>query len=105
VILRTYQAVFESVTCILPGTAPAFLFWPGLGLSPLSITVLLLLSATNGPALAKSDWGSVATAIADVFRNNGISVGRNLAKILKIFEEIDEAKSRGLFKGPSRLMS
>jgi hypothetical protein len=39
---------------------------------------------------------SVATAIADVFRNNVISVGRNLAKILKIFEKIDEAKSRGV---------
>jgi hypothetical protein len=39
---------------------------------------------------------SVATAIADVFRNNGISVGRNLAKILEIFWEIDEAKSRGV---------
>ena len=39
--------------------------------------------------------GSVATAIADVFQNNGISVGRNLAKILKIFEKIDEAKGRG----------
>jgi hypothetical protein len=36
---------------------------------------------------------SVATAIADVF---GISVGRNLAKILKIFEKIDEAKSQGV---------
>jgi hypothetical protein len=36
---------------------------------------------------------SVATAIADVFQNNGISVGRNSAKILKIFEKIDEAKS------------
>ena len=35
---------------------------------------------------------SVATAIADIFRNNRISVGRNLAKILKIFEKIDEAK-------------
>jgi flagellin-specific chaperone FliS len=39
---------------------------------------------------------SVATAIADIFRNNRISVGRNLAKILKIFEKIDEAKSRGV---------
>jgi hypothetical protein len=39
---------------------------------------------------------SVATAIADVFWNNGISVGRNLAKILKIFEKIDEAKGRGV---------
>ena len=39
---------------------------------------------------------SVATAIADVFQNNGISMGRNLAKILNIFEEIDEAKVRGV---------
>jgi hypothetical protein len=39
---------------------------------------------------------SVTTAIADVFRNNGISMGRNLAKILKIFERIDEAKGRGV---------
>jgi hypothetical protein len=39
---------------------------------------------------------SVATAIADNFRNNGISVRTNLAKILNIFEEIDEAKSRGV---------
>jgi hypothetical protein len=39
---------------------------------------------------------SVATAIADVFQNIGISVGRNLATILKIFEKIDEAKSRGV---------
>ena len=36
---------------------------------------------------------SVATTIADIFQNNGISVGRNLAKVLKIFEKIDEAKS------------
>jgi hypothetical protein len=46
--------------------------------------------------LASTSAASVATAIADVFRNNGISVGRNLAKILKIFEKIDEAKSRGV---------
>jgi hypothetical protein len=44
-------------------------------------------------------------AIADVFRNNGISMGRNLGKILKIFEKIDDAKAEGLFKGPSQLMS
>ena len=35
-------------------------------------------------------------AIADIFQNNGISMGRNLAKTLNIFEEIDEAKSRGV---------
>jgi hypothetical protein len=39
---------------------------------------------------------SVATAIVNVFQNNGISVGRNLAKILKIFEKIDEVKGRGV---------
>jgi hypothetical protein len=39
---------------------------------------------------------SVATAIADVFRNNGISMGRNLAIILKLFEKINEAKGRGV---------
>ena len=57
-MLRTYRAVFESVTRILPGAAPAFLFRPGLSLSPLSITVSLFPSATDGPALVKSDWGS-----------------------------------------------
>jgi hypothetical protein len=30
--------------------------------------------------------------ITDIFQNNGISMGRNLAKILKIFKKIDEAK-------------
>jgi len=36
---------------------------------------------------------SVAMAIANVFRKNGISVGMNSAEILKIFEKIDKAKS------------
>jgi hypothetical protein len=36
---------------------------------------------------------SVATAIADIFRNNGISMGRNLDKISKLFENMDETKS------------
>jgi len=46
---------------------------------------------------------SVATAIANIFINNRISMGRNLDKILKTFEKIDEAKkkAKGLFKGPS----
>jgi hypothetical protein len=35
-------------------------------------------------------------AIVNVFRNNGISMGRNLARILKIFEKIYEAKSHSL---------
>jgi hypothetical protein len=42
---------------------------------------------------------SVAMAIANVFRNNGISMGRNLARILKIFEKIYETKSRGVIYG------
>jgi hypothetical protein len=35
-------------------------------------------------------------AIANVFQNNGISMGRNLANMLKIFEKIDEGKSQGV---------
>ena len=33
---------------------------------------------------------SVATAIADVFRKNAISVGYKFTKMLKIFDKIDE---------------
>ena len=43
--------------------------------------------------LQRAEIVSVAMAIVDIFWNNGISVGRNLAKILKIFEKINEAKS------------
>ena len=39
---------------------------------------------------------SVATAIADVFRKNGINVGREFAKIMKILDKIDDVKSRGV---------
>jgi hypothetical protein len=39
---------------------------------------------------------SVATAIANIFQNNGISMGRNLDKISKLFEKMDEAQSRGV---------
>ena len=35
---------------------------------------------------------SVATAIADVFRKNAISVGRKFVKMLKIFDKIDGIK-------------
>jgi hypothetical protein len=53
--------------------------------------VLVELEKFNTHDILPIFWkiGSVATAIADVFRNNGISVGRNLAKILTIFEKID----------------
>ena len=37
---------------------------------------------------------SVATAIADVFWKNAISVGYKFMKMLKIFEKIDEMESR-----------
>ena len=37
---------------------------------------------------------SVATAIADVFRKNGINVGRKFAKIMTILDKIDDVKSR-----------
>jgi hypothetical protein len=39
---------------------------------------------------------SVTTAIADVFRKNGINVGRKFAKIMKILDKIDDVKSRGV---------
>jgi len=39
---------------------------------------------------------SVATAIADVFRKNGINVGRKFARIMKILDKIDNVKSRGV---------
>ena len=37
---------------------------------------------------------SVATAKADVFRKNAISMENKFTKIMKIFENIDEVKSR-----------
>jgi hypothetical protein len=42
---------------------------------------------------------SVAMAIANIFRNNGIIMGSNLVKISKIFEKIDEAKGQGVVQG------
>ena len=42
----------------------------------------------------RSSTDSVATAIAEVFRKNAISVGRKFAKMLKIFDKIDGIKSR-----------
>ena len=42
----------------------------------------------------KYPMNSVAMAIADVFRKNAISVGREFAEMLKIFDKIDEIKSR-----------
>jgi hypothetical protein len=45
--------------------------------SAASLQVLSLLKSFN------LSGASVATAIANIFQNNGISLGRNLAKILK----------------------
>jgi len=56
------------------------------GLSIIDVMKLKIPGQTGGRH-------SVATAIANVSQNNGISMGMNLAKILKIFEKIDEAKS------------
>jgi hypothetical protein len=41
---------------------------------------------------------SVAMAKADVFQKNVNRVGREFAKILKIFDNIDEVKAEGSFK-------
>ena len=40
------------------------------------------------------DGDSVATAIADVFQKNAISMGKKFSKMLKIFDKIDRIKSR-----------
>jgi hypothetical protein len=70
---------------------------------PVAAATLFAASAASSASFSAElfpdlPWllASVATAIADVFRNNEISVGRDLAKILKIFEKIDENKSRGV---------
>ena len=60
---------------------------------PLLLITFRSLSAT----LCDSYWGlssSVATAIADVFRKNAISMGRKFAKMLKIFDKINGIKSQ-----------
>jgi hypothetical protein len=45
---------------------------------------------------SECDQCSVATAKADVFRKNGINVGRKFAEILRILDKIDDVKSRGV---------
>src|ERR1700691_5763010 len=44
---------------------------------------------------------SVATAIADVFRKNAISVGYKFTKMLKIFDKIDQMKNQRVLNDPS----
>jgi len=42
---------------------------------------------------------SVAAAITDVFRKNGISVSNKFVRILKIFTNIYDIKNRGVIYG------
>jgi len=42
---------------------------------------------------------SVAMAITDVFRKNGIYVSNKFVRILKIFTEIYDIKNRGVIYG------
>jgi hypothetical protein len=44
--------------------------------------------------ISTMELSSVATAKADVFRKNAISVENKFAKIMKIFDKINEVKSR-----------
>ena len=39
---------------------------------------------------------SVATAQANIFSNNGHSVPNKIAKLLEIFEKVEEPKSQGV---------
>ena len=45
---------------------------------------------------AGGSTASLAAAKADVFRKNGISVGKRYAKILKIFDNIGRVKNCGV---------
>ena len=93
---------------ILPSTVLAFLFRLGLNLLPLSITVLLLLSATDGPAWVRSDWdsGGLSMSVSFVI---GVWLEVDTADVLSEVETIrlgtgnsgkkrleDEAKAIGL---------
>ena len=43
---------------------------------------------------------SVATVMTDVFQENEINLLRKFAKIVRIFDKIDDSKSRGVIYGP-----
>ena len=68
----------------LPEKSPSFLYRA----SP--IWALLIT------VFGRSGIASVAMAKANVFRKNGINVGRKFAKIMKILDKIDDVKSRGV---------
>jgi len=46
--------------------------------------------------ISKTAKTSVATAKADVYRKNGINVGRKSVKIMIILDKIDDVKRRGV---------
>jgi len=51
---------------------------------------------------AETRWGiqiSVAVAITDVFRKNGINVSNKVVRILKIFTKIYDIKNRRVIYG------
>jgi WD40 repeat protein len=53
-------------------------------------------NAVTGQQIGEAMRGSVATAQADVFLKNGYTVPNKIAKILRIFERIEELKNRGV---------
>jgi len=96
---------------------PAFLFQPGLDLSSLSVAISLLLSATDGSAWVKSDWGS-STLLASVLFVVGMrlevemvsrtgaessrAVGLKVAAVTGVLSEVETISSGGTGSGEKR---
>ena len=54
----------------------------------------------SGKIFENYNWlqsGSIATVMADVFQKNGIMVSRKLAKIVRIFVDIEHIKTEGSY--------
>ena len=62
-------------------------------------TVVLSLPSIIGMNMDLCVSGSVAAAITDVFRKNGINVSNKFVRILKIFNKIYDIKNRGVIYG------
>ena len=45
-------------------------------------------------------FATVTTVMTDVFQKNEINLLRKFAKIVRIFDKIDDSKSRGVIYGP-----
>jgi hypothetical protein len=54
------------------------------------------LIQSKGEHESGSPTSSVAAAIADVFRKNGINVTNKFVRIMKIFTKINDLKNRGV---------